>query len=63
MINYNVTDNGYCAMPPYDAYDILEIKDFEPLLRRKYQELLSQKHDLDRAAACLNQMFLMMTHL
>lgn len=54
MINYNVTDNGYCAMPPYDAYDILEIKDFEPLLRRKYQELLSQKHDLDRAAACLN---------
>ena len=57
MIKYEVTDSGYCAIAPNGNYKVCEIIDFETVLTTRYQELLSQKHDLNRATACLDQMF------
>ena len=57
MIRYEVTDNGYCATAPHENYKVCEITEFEEELTNRYRELLSQKHDLERATACLNQMF------
>ena len=57
MIKYEVTDNGYCAIAPNGNYKVCEIIDFETVLTTRYQELLSQKHDLNRATAFLDQMF------
>ena len=57
MIKYEITDNGYCAATPYNDYKIYELNGFETELTNRYRELLSQKHDLERATACLNQMF------
>lgn len=54
---YEVTDNGYCAKEPYSMYEVLEVINFEPTLTGRYKELIAQKHDLDRAKACLEQMF------
>lgn len=57
MIEYEITDNGYCATPPYNDYIVYELNGFETESTNRYRELLSQKHDLERATACLNQMF------
>lgn len=54
---YEVTDAGYCVKVPYSEYEVLELIDFEPSLTGRYKQLIAQKHDLDRAKACLEQMF------
>jgi len=54
---YEITPNGYCIKGEDSQYKVLELDNFEPVLTTRYKELLAQKHDLDRAEACLKQMF------
>jgi len=54
---YEVTDDGYHVKAPYSQHEVLELIDFEPSLTGRYKQLIAQKHDLDRAKACLEQMF------
>lgn len=54
---YEVTSHGYCVKEKNSQYRVLELNHFEPELTTRYKELLAQKGDLDRAEACLHQMF------
>ena len=57
VFEYEITKNGYEIKEEKSQYKVLELENFEPVLTLRYKELLAQKHDLDRAEACLKQMF------
>ena len=54
---YEYTNGKYRVKNCDEEFLILEIDGFEIELTKRYRELLSQKHDLERAQACLDQMF------
>lgn len=54
---YEFTDHGYVVKDKEEQFLVLEINGFENELTKHYRELLSQKYDLDRANAYLDQMF------
>lgn len=56
-LQYEFTGENFVVKDCDEQFLILEIEGFEIDLTKRYRELLSQKHDLERAVAYLDQMF------
>ena len=56
-LNYILTENNYFVDGHENQYIIYNIDNHCPQFAKHYKIMLAHKHDLDRAIACLDQMF------